>query len=272
MAHFARGCAATTAIGRRLVGGDVLRTGHAFAGTGLIAGDFVGTADFITGDAVAVAGGCDANLGWRGGLGSGLTEGLEDFSSEIFGSCDRAAGAGLVPGCLDGTIGLGACDRLSGACGALADFPVSIRCRSLLGTIAIGAGWSGHSCTLLVAGAGLGAQLAHLLGQLATGEIRIGLAGNGRSTRGLLACCFAMFRHGFAARQDESTAGILNRATLRHCWTTIVSGAQSRSRCRCSGDHRGLGDGRGCCNDRLAVARDVSTIAIFAGIGLLATA
>ena len=91
----------------------------------------------------------------------------------------------------------------------------------LLGAVAVGTGGAGHTSALLVAGACLGAQLAHLLGQLTAGEIGIGLTSNCSGTGGLLACGFAMLGHGIATGQNQGTTGILDSATLRGRCTTF---------------------------------------------------
>ena len=46
------------------------------------------------------------NLCGCGWCWSALTEGLENLSTEVFRTRNRAAGAGLVARCLHGTIGL----------------------------------------------------------------------------------------------------------------------------------------------------------------------
>ena len=80
--------------------------------------------------------------------------------------------------------------------------------------MAVGTGGARNTGTLLVACTGLGAQLAHLLGQLTAGEIRVGLTGNSSGTGGLLTGGFAVLGHGVAAGQDEGATGILDSATL----------------------------------------------------------
>ena len=278
--HLAGGDVATTAVGSALLGGDVFRARHGLAGAGLITGDLAGTTHFVTGDAVAVAGGGDAHLVGGGGLWSLLTEGLEHFRAEVLGPGDGAAGAGLVAGGLHRAVGLGAGHGLTVACGAFTHLPVGIGGSSLLGTVAVGAGRASHTTTLLVAGAGLGAQFTHLLGQLTAGEIRIGLTGNSGCTGGLLAGGLAMLRHGFTAGQHQGAAGVLDGAALGSTAAAIGTprklGSRSAQLNLLSGTLATaaagllLFDGGGNRCGGLSLTGDISAVAIAAGVGGLA--
>ena len=282
MAHLARGGHATTAVGSGLVSGDVLGAGHALAGAGLIAGDLFGTADFIAGDAVAVAGGGDAHLGRSGGSGSGLTEGLEDFGTQVLGTGDRTAGAGLVTGGFHRAVGLGAGHGLATGRGAFTHLPVGISGSGLLGAVAVGTGGAGHTSALLVAGTGLGAQLTHLLCELTAGEVRVGLTGNGCCTGGLLASGFAVLRHGFTTGQHQRAAGVLDGTTLGSGRTALCAGRQLGSRCTEGSLFSGtlatattaLGGFSGCSSRSgcLGLTGNISAVAIAAGVGGLTAA
>ena len=149
-----------------MISADVFGAGDGFAGAGLIAGDLFAAADFIPRHSIAMAGGGDADLG---GLLSGrlpLTEGLEDFSSEVFGTRDRTAGGRFITGGLHRAVGLGTGDGLTAEGLTGANFPMGISRSSLLGAVAVGARWTGGCtssfATKLGGRTALAAQFTHL--------------------------------------------------------------------------------------------------------------
>ena len=229
-----------------------------------------------------MAGGGDAHLGGSCGSWSRLTEGLEDFSTQVLRACDGTAGAGFIAGGFDRAVGLGSSHGLASRGRAFTNFPMGICSCSLLSAVAVGTGGAGHTSALLVAGAGLGAQLAHLLGQLTAGEIRVGLTSNGCRTGGLLASGFAVLRHGLTTGQHQCAAGVLNGTTLRSGRTALGAGRQLGSRCTKGNLFSGtlatattvLGGFSGCScrSSGLGLTGNISAVAIAAGVGGLTAA
>ena len=135
----------------------------------------------------------DTHLGRRCGIGSLLTEGLEDFGAEILGSRDRATGAGFVAGGLDRAVGLRSGHGLTGSRGAFAHLPMGISGGSLLGSMTIRTAGTGDTSIVLADRTGFRPELAHLLSNLTAGEIGVGLTGHSCCAGGLLTSRFAMF-------------------------------------------------------------------------------
>ena len=214
MANLARRGVASTAIGGALICRNVFRTCHAFASARLISSHFLRAPNFVSCDPIAMAGGRHANLGWCGGRWSALTERLENLCTEIFRTSDGTTSAGLITRRLDGAIGLRTCHSLASSGLRLTHLPVSISGGGLLGSVSIWASWTRYSSALLAAGSGLRAKLTHLLRQLSTGEIRIGLTGHCGSTCGLFPCCFSVFRHRFTTSQHKGTAWVVDGTSL----------------------------------------------------------
>ena len=204
----------TTAIGRGLISADVFGAGDGFTGTGLIAGDLLAAAHFITGHSIAMAGGGDAHLGRLLRCGLALAEGLEHLSTEVFSTGDRTAGGSLVAGGLDRTVGLGAGHGLTAEGLTGANFPMGISGSGLLGAMAIGAGGPGGCTSRFATEFGsrttLAAQFTHLERQLTAAHIRVALASNRSGTAGLRGGCrFASLGLGFPASQHQRPAGVV---------------------------------------------------------------
>ncbi len=148
--------------------------------------------------------------------------------------------------------------------------------------MAIGACGAAHSGTLLVAGTGLGPQLTHLLGQLAAGEIRIGLPCDGGCTGGLLPGCLAVLRHGIATGKHQGTARVLNGPALGRRRTALRTGGKLGGRCTQGSLFRGTlataatalrGFSRDSCRSSgFGLTCHIGAVAIAAGVGGLATA
>ena len=231
VSNLARGRSRTAAIGSGLIRRDVFGTGHVLTGTGLIARHFLGATHFITRDPVAMGCGRDTNLRWCCLFRCGLTEGLEDFSTEVLSTSDRTASAGFVTGGLHRAIGLGTGDNLSSGSLTFTHFPMGIG--SLLGAMTVGSRRTRDPGALFRTRTRLGTQFTNLLREFTAGEIWIGLAGHCCSTRGLFASGFSMLRHGITTRQNQSATGIFNRTTL---WSDLapLAGASTQLNVGCS--------------------------------------
>ena len=169
LAHLAGSGCGSSAPGAILVGGDILSTGHQLASARFIARDLLGATDLVAGDAIALAGGGDAHLGWLGAQRSALAKGIENLSSEVFSTGDRAAGAGFVTRGGKGTVGLGAGDGLALAGFGQAHLPTGVGCGRQAGAVAVGA--TGTTTAPIAGRAGrthLALEFAHLLGQFPT--------------------------------------------------------------------------------------------------------
>ena len=193
VSNLARRRIRTTAIGGRLIGGDVLGTCDVLTGTGLITRHFLGATHFITGDPVAVGCRRNTNLGWCCSFGCRLAEGLEDLRTQIFRTGNRTARAGFVASGLHRAIGLRTGDDLSRRCLTFTHFPMGISSSGLLRAVTVGSRWTRDSSTLIGAGTRLGTQLTNLLGEFAAGEVWIGLTGHCSSACRLLTSSFSMF-------------------------------------------------------------------------------
>ena len=211
LAHLAGSGCGSSAPGAILVGGDILSTGHQLASARFIARDLLGATDLVAGDAIALAGGGDAHLGWLGAQRSALAKGIENLSSEVFSTGDRAAGAGFVTRGGKGTVGLGAGDGLALAGFGQAHLPTGVGCGRQAGAVAVGA--TGTTTAPIAGRAGrtdLALEFAHLLGQFPTGKIWVGLACHGGSSgAGGSSGRFTPFRQGFPSGQDQGPAGVV---------------------------------------------------------------
>merc|ERR1711871_1466304 len=103
---------------------------------------------------------------------------------------------------------------------------------SLLCAVTIRPTGTSYTRALLVAGAGLGTQLTHLLGKLATGEIWIGLTGHSCGTCGLLTSRFSMFGHRITSGKNQCSTGVLDGATLWTGRASLTATAQLKGRGR----------------------------------------
>ena len=226
LSHLARVGGVNAAVGGILIRRDVLGAGDKLAGAGFIAGHLFGAAHLVTGDAVAMAGGAHPHLG---GLAAGhfaLTEGIKDFSSEVLGARDCAAGGRIVAGGFWRAVGLGAGHHLAGQGLADAHLEARLPLQGLLGAVAVGAGGAGGPLAGGPSRAHLAFEFAHLLGELTAAQIGVALTGHagGAGAVGRVRG-FAPLGQGLAAGQDKGSAGVVHSGTLGRAGSTLLGGA-----------------------------------------------